>query len=246
MELEVGPRIIIRFDNGLFITETVFWAVIVAVCMIVFALVATRNLKQYPKGLQLVSEVIVEFFYNFVREKMGKHCINFAPYIGTLFIFLILCNALGLVGQRAATADINFTFAMGLVVFFLIQYNSIRSKGLLGYFKHFAEKDVPVLINILMVPIKVVEEIIFPVSLSFRIFGNILAGVIVMELFIHFMGYLSRQVHLPVPLFQIGTTLLPAAFFDIFEPFLQAFVFSMLTMAFIAKAITLHTARDDK
>jgi F-type H+-transporting ATPase subunit a len=135
---------------------------------------------------------------------------------------------------------------MGLVVFFLIQYNSIKSRGFGGYLKHFAEKNVPVAINILMVPIKVIEEIIFPVSLSFRIFGNILAGVIVMELFIHFMGYLSNAVHLPIPLFQIGTTLVPAAFFDIFEPFLQAFVFSMLTMAFIAKAIALHSARDDK
>jgi F-type H+-transporting ATPase subunit a len=229
------------FNNGLFITETVFWAVIVAIIMIVFTFVATRNLKQYPKGLQLVSELIVEFVYNFVKNTMGKHNVKFAPYIGTLFIYLLLCNALGLFGQRAATADVNFTFAMGFMVFFLIQYNSIKTKGFGGYVKHFAEKNVPVAINILMVPIKVVEEIIFPVSLSFRIFGNILAGVIVMELFMHFMGYVSAQVHLPLPFFQIGTSLLPAAFFDIFEPFLQAFVFSMLTMAFVARAIVVHS-----
>jgi F-type H+-transporting ATPase subunit a len=92
----------------------------------------------------------------------------------------------------------------------------------------------------LMVPIRMVEEIIFPISLSFRIFGNILAGVIVMELFLHFMDYLSKLIHLPFPFLQIGTSLLPAAFFDIFEPFLQAFVFSMLTMSFIARAIVVH------
>ena len=232
--MEVGPRIIIRFSNGLFITETVCWAVIVAVAMIIFAVVSTRNLKQYPKGLQAVCEIIVDFVYNFVKNTMGKHNVGFAPYIGTLFFFLIFCNALGLIGQRAATADMNFTFAMGILVFFLIQYNSIKSKGILGYFKHFAE-PFP-----FMVPIKIIEELVFPVSLSFRIFGNILAGVIIVELYMHLMAVISEKLLLPLPFFQIVTPLPVNAFFDIFEPFLQAFVFSMLTMSFIARAIVVH------
>ena len=239
MQMDLGPRIIIRFDNGLYITETVFWAVIVAVGMIVFALASTRNLRRDPRGLQGVAELIVEFVYNFVRNTMGRHNVGFAPYIGTLFFFLIICNALGLLGQRAATADMNFTFAMGFLVFFLIQYNSIRSRGLLGYFKHFVE-PAPRLIQIMMVPIKVVEEIVFPVSLSFRIFGNILAGFIIVELWMHMMAGLSEKLRLPIPLLQAGTTLPVNAFFDIFEPFLQAFVFSMLTMSFIARAVAVH------
>jgi len=203
--------------------------------MIVFALVATRNLKQYPKGLQLVSEIIVEFVYNFVKNTMGKHNVGFAPYIGTLFFFLLFCNALGLLGQRSATADMNFTFAMGFLVFFLIQYNGIKSKGVKGYFAHFAEPFA------FMIPIKIIEEIVFPVSLSFRIFGNILAGVIIVELYMHLMEVISNKLLLPLPLFQIGTPLPVNAFFDIFEPFLQAFVFSMLTMSFIARAIVVHS-----
>jgi len=235
MELELGPRIIIRFSNGVYITETVCWAVIVAVGMIVFAILATRNLKQYPKGLQAVAELIVEFVYNFVKNTMGKHNIGFAPYIGTLFFFLLLCNALGLIGQRAATADMNFTFAMGILVFFLIQYNSVKSKGILGYFKEFAE-PYP-----FMIPIKIIEEVVFPVSLSFRIFGNILAGYIIVELYLNMMENLSARAHLPIPLLQAVTPLPVNAFFDVFEPFLQAFVFSILTMSFIAKAITVHS-----
>jgi len=231
MELELGPRIIFRFSNGVYITETVCWAVIVAVCMIIFALVATRNLKQYPKGLQAVAELIVEFVYKFVNNTMGKHNIGFAPYVGTLFIFLLLCNSLGLLGQRAATADMNFTFAMGILVFLIIQFNSVRSKGVKGFFKEFAE-PYP-----FMVPIKIIEEVVFPVSLSFRIFGNILAGYIIIELFMHQMRVLSEKAHLPVPLFQAVTPLPLNAFFDIFEPVLQAFVFTILTMSFIAKAI---------
>ena len=234
MELEVGPRIIIRFSNGVFITETVCWAVIVAACMIVVAIIASRKLTQYPKGLQLVSEIIVDFVYDFVKKNMGKHNVSFAPFIGVLFLFLIFCNALGILGQRAPSADVNFTFALGVLVFILIQYNGIHSKGIKGYLTHFAD-PFP-----FMIPIKIIEEIVFPVSLSFRLFGNILAGVIIVELYMHLMGVISNNLHLPIPLFQAVTPLPVNAFFDIFEPFLQAFVFSMLTMVFIAKAIAVH------
>ena len=237
MHLEVGPRIIIRFSNGIFITETVFWAVIVAVCMIIFALVATRNLKQYPRGVQLVCEIIVGFVYNFVKKTMGKHCVNYAPFIGSLFFFLLFCNALGLIGQRAATADVNFTFAMSIMIFFVIQLSGIRSRGIKGYLKHYAEPFA------MMIPIKILEEIVFPISLAFRLFGNILAGFIIYELFMHLMATVSSNLHLPIPLLQIGSPLPVNLFFDIFEPVLQAFVFSMLAMVFISRAVLI---RDQK
>jgi F-type H+-transporting ATPase subunit a len=233
--MELGPRIIIRFSNGFYITETACWAIIIAAVMIVLALLTTRNLKKYPKGAQAVVELIVEYVYKFVTNTMGKHNIGFAPYIGTLFFFLLFCNAIGLLGQRAPTADMNFTFAMGVLVFFLIQINSVKSKGVKGYLTHFAE-PFP-----FMIPIKIIEEIVFPVSLSFRIFGNILAGVIIVELYMHLMGVISENLHLPIPLFQAVTPLPVNAFFDIFEPFLQAFVFSMLTMSSIARAIVVHS-----
>jgi len=242
MDNGIGPRIIIQFSNGVFITETVFWAVIVAVGLIIFAAVATRNLKRDPHGVQGVCELIVEVVYNFVRSNMGKHNMAFAPYIGTLFFFLLFCNLLGIVGQRAATADMNFTFAMGILVFVLIQYNSIKSKGIKHYIKHFAEPEgTPFAVKILLVPINIIEEVVFPVSLSFRIFGNILAGVIIMDLYMGMMKGVSDNFHLPIPFFQTITPLPVNLFFDIFEPFLQAFVFSMLTMAFIAKAIVVRS-----
>lgn len=230
MHMELGPRIILRFSNGVYITETVFWAAIVAAAMIIFALISTRNLQKYPKGLQAGLEIVVEYVYKFVTNTMGKRNIGFAPYIGTLFFFLLFCNALGLIGQRAPSADMNFTFAMGILVFFLIQINGIRAKGIKGYFAHYAKPFPP------MIPLNIIEEIVFPVSLSFRIFGNILAGFIVVELWMHMMASFSASLHLPIPALQAVTSLIPQAFFDIFEPILQAFVFSMLTMSFISKA----------
>jgi F-type H+-transporting ATPase subunit a len=89
-----------------------------------------------------------------------------------------------------------------------------------------------------MYPIKIIEEISFPISLSFRLFGNILGGVIVMALVMSLFTYISEQLlHLPIPLFMAVLPLPMNAFFDIFEPVLQAFIFTMLTMAFISNAI---------
>jgi F-type H+-transporting ATPase subunit a len=163
---------------------------------------------------------------------MGKRNLSFAPYIGTLFLFLLFGNMLGLLGFRPITADMNTTFAMSVLVFFLIQINAIRSAGVGHYLKHFAE-PYP-----FMIPIKILEEFTFPVSLSFRLFGNILAGVIIVELAMEGLHAASIDtLHLPLPFLQVPIRLPLNLFFDLFEPVLQAFVFTMLTMSFIAKAI---------
>jgi F-type H+-transporting ATPase subunit a len=230
----LGPRIIIWFSDKFYITETVFWAIIVAIAVIIFALVSVRRMERDPKGAQGFAELIVEFTYKMVKDSMGKSSVAFAPFIGSLFLFLMFANALGLIGFRPVTADINATSALAVLVFFVIQYNSIRSRGVGGYLRHFCE-PYP-----FMLPIKVMEEFTFPLSLSFRIFGNILAGVIIMALVFMGLGHLSEALHLPIPLFEAVIPLPLNAFFDIFEPILQAFVFSMLTMSFIAKAIATH------
>lgn len=239
----LGPRVIIWFDEGplagLRITETAIWAIIVSIFLIVIALLSVRKLKRYPKGMQAYAEFIVDIVYRYVRDNMGKHNMAFAPFIGTLFLFLLVSNALGLLGFRPVTSDMNTTFALALMVFILIQYNAIHSGGIKHYFKHFAE-PYP-----FMVPIKIMEEFTFPISLSFRLFGNILAGVIVMALVFTGLEHLSIHVlHLPIPFFQIGIPLPLNLFFDVFEPILQAFVFSMLTMSFIAKAIVVHNPEE--
>jgi F-type H+-transporting ATPase subunit a len=230
----LGARVIFRIVggplDGVVITETVCWAVIVAVGLIIFGLVCARKLERYPKGAQAMGELIVETVYNFVGDTMGKRNLSFAPYIGTLFLFLLFGNMLGLLGFRPVTADMNATFAMSVIVFFLIQTNAIRSGGVGHYLKHFAE-PYP-----FMVPIKILEEFTFPISLSFRLFGNILAGVIIMELFFEMLHGITEK-WTSIPILQAIIPLPLNAFFDIFEPILQAFVFTMLTMSFIAKAI---------
>lgn len=231
----LGPRKIIGFlDGQVFITETVLFGLIVAVVMIIFALAATRKMERDPKGLQLVAEIIVDGIYKLVAGTMGAKNTNYAPYIGTLFIFLILCNALGLFGFRPVTADVNMAFAMSTATFCIIQGTSIKHKGLKGHLKHYGEP------YIFMYPIKIIEDLSFPVSLAFRLFGNITGGMIIMALAFQGLHSLtdSMNVHIPFLTFLIPLPL--NLFFDVFEPVLQAFIFTMLTMAFVTLALAGH------
>jgi F-type H+-transporting ATPase subunit a len=196
--------------------------------MITFAFIATRKLEEKPKGIQLVAEYIVEFIYKFTEGAMGKHNSGFSPYIGTLFIFLILGNSLGLFGLRPVTADVNTTFALAGITFILVHYNSIKSKGIRGYLGHMSA-PYP-----FMLPINIVGELAFPISLSFRLFGNIAGGMIIMALVFTGLESVSESLHMSIPFMQFLIPLPANLFFDIFEPILQAFVFTMLTMVFIS------------
>jgi F-type H+-transporting ATPase subunit a len=190
------------------------------------------GLKKIPGRKQVVAELIVKMVYNFTKSTMGKENLAYAPYVGTIILWIALSNMAGMFGFRPPTTDINMTFALGSVTFILIQRAAIRSAGIKGYLAHFAE-PYP-----FMVPVKIIEEIAFPVSLSFRLFGNILGGYIIVALFMNLMSFVSEGLlHLPIPLFEAVMPLPLNAFFDIFEPLLQAFIFTILTMAFVSKAI---------
>lgn len=231
----LGPRIIITFGDGkIFITETVFFALLVAVVLVVLAFWMTDRMEKYPRGKQVVAEMIVEGIYKLTSGTMGPHNIRFAPYIGTLFIFLMTGSALGLFGFRPVTADVNTAFAMGLTTFALIQYNGFKSMGFVGKLKHMSS-PYP-----FMLPLKIIEELSFPISLSFRLFGNILGGAIVMALVMTALEAASDAVHLPIPLLQAVFPLPANFFFDIFEPILQSFIFTMLSMVFISMEIVIH------
>ncbi len=231
----LGPRKIIGFfDGSIFITETVLFALIIAAVMILFAFISTRKLERDPKGLQLMAELIVSGIYNLTRKTMGEKNVKFAPYMGTLFIFLLLANSAGLFGIRPVTADVNTAFALSIVTFCIIQWSSIRSRGLKGHVKHYGE-PYP-----FMYPIKIIEDVAFPVSLAFRLFGNITGGMIVMALAFQGLGAVSGMIGSKIPFLQFLIPLPLNLFFDVFEPILQAFIFLMLTMSFITMATVGH------
>jgi len=217
-----------------FVTETVLLALIIAAVMIIFALLSTRKLEREPKGLQLIAEIIVSTVYNFTTRTMGEKNKKFAPYIGTLFFFLIFANSAGLFGFRPVTADVNTAFALSIITFCIIQVSSIKSKGVKGHLKHYGD-PYP-----FMYPIKIIEDVAFPISLAFRLFGNITGGMIVMALTFQGLGAISNKIGSSIPFLQFLIPLPLNLFFDVFEPILQAFIFTMLTMSFVTMATIGH------
>jgi F-type H+-transporting ATPase subunit a len=238
-----GPKkVLIFFDGKLFVTETVILGAILAVIIAVVLLWLAKDLHKQPSSKQMVAEIIVEFIYNLTRNTMGPHNIAFAPYIGTIFIFILMGNMLGLLGLRPVTTDVNTTFALSLLTFILIEYNSIKSMGLKGKFLHMCAPFPWYVGGLTMFPLKIIEALSRPVSLGFRLFGNILGGFIVMELLFGALAGLSHFVGLKFPAF-VAVIPLPANFFfDMFEPVVQAYIFTMLTMVFISMEIIRHEA----
>lgn len=231
---ELGARIIISFGDGeIFLSESFLLGVLVAIILAIFGIWMGTGLQTIPKGKQIISELIVGWVYKYTKENVGKGNEGYAPYVGTVFGFCLLGSALGLFGLRPITADVNVTFALSILTFLLIQGSEFRKFGIIGKFKHMCD-PYP-----FMLPLKLLEEVTLPVSLGFRLFGNILGGLIVVDIWLNFMTYLSEYVT-DVPFLRAITVLPLNGFFDIFEPIIQTFIFTMLTMIFLGLGININ------
>lgn len=226
---ELGARIIIGFGDGsIFINECVLGGMIVAVILSIFFIWLGSGLKERPKGKQVFAEFIVEKLYNLVEEDMGSTW--FAPYAGALFAYILVGSMLGLLGLRPITSDLNVTCGLSILTFIIIQFYAIKTNGLKKRVKEMCS-PYP-----FMLPMKLVEECTLPVSLGFRLFGNIFGGMIIVDLFLSLMTKLSNYI-CEVPFLRFMTALPLNGFFDIFEPLIQSFIFGTLTMIFLANAM---------
>ena len=236
-----GPEILFKIPlfGGIPVTETIvnMWIVMAVVTAICIWL--GRGLKVKPETKkQIVAEKIVEMLYNLVKNTMGEKCLKYAPYIGALFTVSILGSLLGLFGLRPYTADLSVTLGWALVTFFMVQITSVRTNGVLGWLKGFIE-PVP-----FMLPLNLVSEIANPISMSFRHFGNIAAGMVITSLVYGALAALSAAVlsFIPnaflnqIPIFQAGVPAILSVYFDLFSSFLQAYIICMLTMVFVKNA----------
>lgn len=179
---------------------------------------ATKDLKRRPTGKK---QVVVEYIYttiqNVVNANMGEQYGDMIPFIGTLAVFIVTMNLLGLVGITPVTNNFSVTLALGLISFVVIQGYTMKKIGIGHYFLGYGQ---PML---MMLPINVIERVMLPVSLSLRLFGNILAASFLVELVYESLDKIAwiAQIGLPVPLH---------AYFDIFDGCIQMVIFVMLTM----------------
>ena len=204
-----GPEILgYLFGNtSLPITETMRNSWIIMAFILFLCIFLTRRMEKIPKGKQAFAEKAVLMIDGLVDSTMGEGCRAFSPYIMTLMMSSLFGSLASLFWMRSTTADLNTTLGWAIITFILITYNKIKFGGI-------------------------------PVSMSFRHFGNMAGGLVITTLIMGALKVLSNAVlgFLPVPLLQIGLPGVLSLYFDCFTACMQAFIFSMLTMAYVGDA----------
>ncbi len=197
------------------ISESVVVTWIIMAVLVLLSVIFVRNLKvENPGKVQLALESAIGWAQDFFEGVIGKENSRYIPYLITVLLYLAFSNTVApLFGFKPPTKDLNVTAALALMSMCLIEYSGIHKNGLKHWVKHFAQ-PVPV-----VAPIMVLEIVIRPLSLCMRLFGNMLAGFVVMELLKIIVPLL-----IPVPV---------SFYFDIFDGLLQAYVFVFLTALFM-------------
>ena len=173
-----------------------------------------------PRGFQNIIEIAVEAMDNFASGTLEDYSGQLSPYMFTLAIYMVFAAMTELFGLRAPTSDLTSTFAMGIITFALINFYGIKKKGIGGRLKGLA-KPTP-----LVFPMKILSDIAVPVSLACRLFGNMLGGLIVMDLLKSVLGG-----------YALGIPAVMGIYFNLFHPVIQAYIFIILSMTFINEAI---------
>jgi len=218
------------------ISETVIVSWLVMLILIAVSLVLTRRLSLIPRGAQAILEVAVEFLNNFSKEQFGNFSRYLAPYIGSLFLFVLTANIIGVISPlevsafgyefippfaiRPPTRDINVTAALALISILLVIICGFAARGFGGWFKRLMH-PLP-----MMLPFNIMEYATRLISLALRLFGNILGGYVLMSL-------IEKLFPLLLPM-----TL--SLYFDFFDGLIQAAIFVFLTSLYISEAVKLN------
>lgn len=215
------------FGHEVWITTTHVSILIVMLLLLGFAVaanIAMRRAREIPTGFQNVVELIVEMLDKMVKSTMGKNGAGFRNYIGTIFIFILISNISGLMGLRPPTADYGVTLPMAFITFVLIHFNTFKHNSLKAIWIDKCSPLPPYFP--VWLPINIISDIAVPISLSLRLFANVLSGVVMMGLI---YGLLNK--------FALIWPAALHAYLDIFSGAIQTYVFCMLTMTYINNAI---------
>lgn len=209
-------------DTDIWITETIFNTWIIMAILTVLALIVRAKLLKFetvPRGFQNAVEIIVETFDSFATGALGERVSYMAPWFFSVFVFILSSALLSVFGLRAPTADWATTFALALSSFLLMLAMGLRhKKG--EYLKSFFSP------HFIFFPLNLIGELAKPVSLSFRLFGNMLSGTIILTLYYGL-----------TPLFvQFGIPALLHAFFDVLFGAIQTYIFVIISLMYVSTA----------
>ncbi len=233
-QFEITPLIPINLGGlDASFTNSSLWMVISALA--VSALLLTGSKKLVPGRLQSIGELAYEFISNLMRDVIGEKGRPFFPFIFTLFMFILACNMLGMVPYSfTVTSHIIITFAMALAVFIGVTVLGFIKHGV-GYLKLFVPSGIPAIMLPLLVVIEVISYLTRPVSLSVRLFANMMAGHTMLKVFAAFvvgLGVVGGWMPLAFMVAFTGLEFLVA--------FLQAYVFAVLTCIYLNDALNMH------
>ena len=245
MNLEVtGAKVLFKIPvfGGIPITETIVNTWIVMALIVGLCLFLTHGMQVHARTKrQVVAEYLVGMVRNMVKSNMGERFMHYVPFIGALFSLAMLSSLISMVGMFSPTGDLSTCVGWAVLVFVVITYYKIKTQHIGGYLKGFTQ---PVFI---MTPLNMISEVATPISMAFRLFGNIASGSVVTLLLYGGLAALSSgilglipgavgEVLSMIPIFQLGIPAILSIYFDLFTSVLQAFIFCMLTMMYIKLA----------
>jgi len=209
--IPVGGHTVVLNLNVILMTWIVFGI------LLILGYLATRKSGFMPRPMQLVGEMIVDQLYGLTEDALDKRrAETYGPLVCALFLFLLLSNWLGIIPHlEEPTKDLNTPLSLGIMGFVIAHYAGIKTKGFKAYAKEYCEP------MFFMMPLNVIGEMAKIVSISFRLFGNIMGGSIIILV----VSHLTYSLILPPFL---------NAFFGLFVGTIQAFVFTMLTVVYIS------------
>ena len=229
---------VVPLGGGFSLTNSALFMVLTVAVIGLYLILSTQKRSLVPNRVQLVSEMLYEFVANMVSSSAGKAGMKFFPFVFSLFMFVLVANMFGMVPFFfAATSHIIITFALALLVFIVVIVYGFYKNGL-KFLKLFVPSGVPGYVLPIVVPIEFVSFLSRPISLSVRLFANILAGHITLKVFagfvvtlggLGFLGWLGALLPLVMTIALTALEFLVAA--------LQAYVFAVLTSMYINDAI---------
>jgi len=209
---------------GLNISTTILYTWYIMAFLVIVALVlrftVLNKMKDIPKGVQNVVETAVEAVSTYVHGTAHGLGDGMSAYIFAIAAYLVCCAGIELFGLRTPASDVTLTFSLAFITFLLINVFGFKKKGVMGRLKQMAN-PTPIIL-----PIKIITDLALPVSMACRLFGNMLGGMIVMDLLYTALG--NNAIGIPSVL---------GLYFNVFHPLIQAYIFVTLTLTFINEAI---------
>ena len=234
-QFEIKKIIPLELNNiDISFTNSSMFMILTVLVVSIFLILSIKNKKVIPNRFQIISELLYEFIANMINDNIGHKGKKFFPFIFTLFTFILFGNLLGMLPYSFTfTSHIIVTFALAMFIFLFITLIGIFMHGF-KFFGLFVPKGAPMLMLPLMIPIEIISYLSRPISLSVRLFANMMAGHTMLKIFAGFVFSLG--------IFGIAPLIVDVALtaLEVLIAILQAYVFTILTCIYLNESINLH------